>query len=142
MSARRLRNFDVAGVFPIRVLVAEASLPWQWSMCALLQGYMDISVIGTAKSGGEVLSQTGVLRPDLVVMNFEMPDMHGADVALRLRRKCPATRVLLIADEVELDPVVVQAGWLYGADSIMNKERVQEDLIPQIQLMFFKPEAA
>jgi len=51
----------------------------------LLEEFREVEVIGEARSGPEALGQIGLLRPDVVFLDLEMPGVHGLSVVRSLR---------------------------------------------------------
>lgn len=62
----------------------------------------DLEVVGVAGTAGDGLAMAAELRPDVVLLDFHLPDQTGAEAAARLRELHPATRVVFLsADESE-----------------------------------------
>ncbi len=82
----------------VRVWVAEDSPLIAHLIQTLLErrGY---SVLAEASSGREAGAMTEAVRPDLVVMDIQMPDMDGIEAAVRIRDCCPTPVVMLTAFE-------------------------------------------
>ncbi|MFD7520829.1 response regulator [Paenibacillus chitinolyticus] len=80
----------------MKVIVAEDQGMLRGALSALLDLEDDIEVIGQAADGAEALEMIRTLRPDLCIMDIEMPKMSGLDVAEALQKsKDPCGVVML-----------------------------------------------
>jgi DNA-binding NarL/FixJ family response regulator len=70
------------------------------------------------------------LRPDVVVMDVEMPVLDGVAAAGRLRRELPGARVIFVTGSADLE-LVTRARAL-GADSFVHKGRVFHELLDAV----------
>ena len=60
----------------------------------------EIKVIGTAASGDAAASVCGDLKPDVVLMDYRMPGLNGAEATRAVLEACPSTRVVLLSASV------------------------------------------
>ncbi|HSJ55104.1 MAG TPA: response regulator [Anaerolineae bacterium] len=81
-----------------RVLIAEDDALVCELVAALVehQGYQ---VVGTARDGCEAVEAVVQLRPDVVVMDLEMPEMNGIEATRRIQQTCPTPVVALTAHD-------------------------------------------
>ena len=72
----------------------------------------DLTVVGEAAQGVEALEQFRKLKPDVVLMDFQMPGMSGAETTSKLRAEFPEARVLLLSVSQREEDIwqAVQAG--------------------------------
>lgn len=80
----------------IRVLVADDHPIVRQGILSLLSSYEDMEVVGEADTGGAVLERVEDLGPDVVLLDIRMPGPDGLEVARRLRRDYPQTKVLVL----------------------------------------------
>ena len=97
----------------------------------------EIHVLGTARSGREGINLAIQLRPQVVLLDLKMPDMHGFDVIPLLRRALPEIRIVtttLLPLEVfeQSGEIYRQANATAGADAFIPKHNLTTDLIPTI----------
>jgi two-component system, response regulator PdtaR len=108
---------------PLKVLIAED----QESINKLIQHQLEKighEVIGIAMNGSQAVELAGVLRPDAVVMDIEMPEMDGLEAARQIQEKYPCPVVLLTShDEPEMVRLASQAG--VGA-YLLKPPRIEE----------------
>lgn len=82
---------------PIRTLVVDDTPDILEVICALLSTDDRIEIIGRATDGSEALEVVGSLRPDLVLMDVQMPIMDGLTAAALIRLKFPEVSIVLMS---------------------------------------------
>jgi DNA-binding NarL/FixJ family response regulator len=96
---------------PIRVMVVDDHPMWRDAVARDLAeaGY---DVVATAADGAKALRVTGAARPDVVVLDLQLPDMSGVEVTRGLRATHPSVRVLVLSASGEQQDVLdaVKAG--------------------------------
>jgi two-component system response regulator DesR len=80
----------------IRVLIAEDQAMVRAALAALLGLETDIEVVAQVGRGDEVLEAAAAARPDVALLDIEMPGMDGMAVAARMRERLPECRVLML----------------------------------------------
>ena len=83
---------------PIRILIAEDQALLRTTLAALLESEPGMSVVGLAEDGARAVALAAELRPDVVLMDIQMPGLTGIEAT---RRICAdptlaATRVLIL----------------------------------------------
>ena len=101
---------DEAPGAPIRVLIAEDQALLRTTLAALLEAEPGMSVVGLAEDGARAVALATELRPDVVLMDIQMPGLTGIEAT---RRICAdpalaATRVLILT-MFEIDDYVLGA---------------------------------
>ena len=96
---------------PIRVMVVDDHPMWRDAVARDLTeaGY---EVVATVTDGAQALRVAGPARPDVVVLDLQLPDMSGVEVTRGLRAAHPAARVLVLSASGEQQDVLdaVKAG--------------------------------
>lgn len=69
---------------PIRVLVVDDT-PHVRKMLVMMLSVGDVDVVGEAANGEEAIEACSRLQPDVVVLDFKMPDMDGLETARRIK---------------------------------------------------------
>ena len=107
---------------PIRILIADDHPVVRDGLAAMLSTQPDFDVVAQAASGQEAIDKAGSYRPDIVLLDLEMPNMDGVETLRHLRNHLPAIQVLVFTafDTDERILSAVQAGakgyLLKGAD--------------------------
>jgi two-component system nitrate/nitrite response regulator NarL len=89
-----------------------------------------IEVLGEAGTGAEALAVIGRELPDVALVDYQLPDMNGVDVAHALRRDSVATRVLLVS--AFTDGAVVFRALEEGAAGYLAKDASRTELIDAV----------
>lgn len=74
----------------MRVLIVDDEAPARERIARLLQAFADVQVVGQARDGNEALHRVELLRPDVVLLDVQMPGPDGLDVAASLPEPAPA----------------------------------------------------
>src|SRR5918999_2489527 len=80
----------------IRILIAEDQGMVRGALAALLALEPDLEVVAQVSAGDEVLSAARETRPDVALLDIEMPGMDGIAAAATLRRELPGTVPLIV----------------------------------------------
>lgn len=80
----------------IRVLLVDDHAVLRDSLAAFLALYPDIEVVGQAADGVEALAQIAALRPDIVLLDLNMPGLSGLEVLRRVQRERLGCRVIVL----------------------------------------------
>jgi two-component system, NarL family, response regulator LiaR len=99
-------------VQPIRVLLVDDHEVVREGLRAFLELQDGIEVVGEAGDGEQALAQADRLRPDVILMDLVMPKLDGVGAMRELRRRTPASRVIVLTSFTEDDRLLpaIQAG--------------------------------
>lgn len=78
-----------------RILVVDDSAFMRRSICQIFEGDPKFSVIGIARNGLDAIEKVQRLKPDLVTMDLEMPEMNGLRAIEQIMKICPVPIVML-----------------------------------------------
>ena len=110
----------------VRVLIADDHPVFRDGLAALLSTQTAIEVVGTAADGAEAVERALELRPDVVVMDLQMPELNGIEATRRLSAELPEARVLVFTMGEE-DGTVLSA-MRAGARGYLVKGAAQEEV--------------
>jgi two-component system response regulator NreC len=111
----------------IRVLLADDHTLFREGLRALFAGEPDVEVVGEARDGEEALRKAAELRPDVVVMDIQMPVLDGVESTRRIRAAAPDVKVLVLSmyDDEEHAKRLLAA----GAAGFMLKRATSDQLV-------------
>jgi two-component system response regulator NreC len=95
-----------------RVLLCDDHELFREGMKAILRTQDDVEVAGEARDGRQAVAEAVRLRPDVVVMDMEMPELNGLEATRRIRKADRGIQVLILTmyGEQELVAQCLQAG--------------------------------
>ena len=79
----------------IRIVIAEDQSLLRGALASLLGLEADFDIVAQASDGADAMRQIERLKPDVLVTDIEMPGLTGIELAEQVRRKAPATRVMI-----------------------------------------------
>ncbi|WP_082539147.1 response regulator transcription factor [Microbacterium sp. Root553] len=115
----------------IRLLIADDQALVRGALGALLDLESDLTVVGMASDGAEAVQRAGELRPDVCLMDIQMPGMDGIEATHRIRETSPATRVLVVTTFAR--PGYLRAALDAGASGFIVKDTPAEQLAEAVR---------
>ena len=113
-----------------RVLVVDDHLLFAEALTLTLQGEGGLEIVAHAKDGAEAVELTSWLRPDVVLMDLDMPVMDGIEATRRIRRAQPAVQVIVVTASQSAEDVARARE--AGAARFLPKEASADELIAAI----------
>ncbi len=97
---------------PVRILIADDHDVVREGLKTILAARADFEVCGEAATGREAVAQAKELKPDVVVLDFSMPELNGFEATRQIRQALPGTEVLILTmhDSETLAREVLAAG--------------------------------
>ena len=80
----------------LRVLIADDHPMFRTGLRALLSADQETEVLGEATTGEEVVALAATLRPDVILMDIQMPGMSGIEATRQILRASPHIRILMV----------------------------------------------
>ena len=124
---------DEAPDAPIRVLIAEDQALLRTTLAALLEAEPGMSVVGLAEDGARAVALAAELRPDVILMDIQMPGLTGIEATTRICADpaLAATRVLILT-MFEIDDYVLGA-LRAGACGFLLKDTDPQSLVDAVR---------
>ena len=97
----------------------------------MIQFDSSIEVIGTAKTGIEAIEAAQKLKPDVMIMDINMPDMDGITATESIRKKVPFIQVVILS--VQSDANYMRRAMLAGARDFLTKPPLIDELTAAIR---------
>ena len=115
----------------IRILLADDHPAFMAGVQAELEKEPDLIVVGRAHTGAEAIRLARELGPDLLLLDMQLPDLSGVDVALRLKQAGSPVLVLPLSGFSE--PEYVTAVLEQGAAGYMTKDESLADIVAAVR---------
>lgn len=116
---------------PARVMIVEDHRVVAEGLAALIESQGDLEVVGSAGTVAEAAELAAQLKPDVVLLDFRLPDGTGADAAAMIREVWPAAKMIFLTRE-DSDAArfaAVQA----GASAFVHKSRAASEVVATIR---------
>jgi NarL family two-component system response regulator LiaR len=120
---------------PIRVLLVDDHAVVRKGLRALLEHESRVEVVGEAEDGEQALRATERLRPDVILMDLEMPAVGGIEATRRVTSAHPELKVVVLtshASEEDVFPALKA-----GAIGYLLKHSAPEEVLQAIQEAYF-----
>jgi DNA-binding NarL/FixJ family response regulator len=118
---------------PIRVLSVDDHPLFREGVAALLAGQSDVTLIAEASNGREAIDQFRRHRPDVTLMDLQMPEMNGVDAMAAICEEFPSARIIVLTTYVG-DALVLRA-LKAGARAYLLKSLLRKELLETIRLV-------
>jgi NarL family two-component system response regulator LiaR len=116
---------------PIRVLLVDDHAMVRRGLAVMLQAFDDLALAGEAATGEEAVRLCAELRPDVVLMDLQLPDMTGVEATRAIRQNRPEVKVLALTSFK--DEAWVQAALQAGAIGYLLKDVSIDELAAAIR---------
>jgi two-component system response regulator NreC len=115
----------------IRILIADDHAVVAEGLRALISAQPDMAVVGLAANGLDAVRQTLENQPNVVVMDYAMPELNGIEAARSIRKRFAHTRVLMLS--MHSTSIHVHRALRAGVDGYVMKESVGRELVDAIR---------
>lgn len=115
----------------IQVLIVDDIAETRENIRRMLQFDANIEVVGAARTGREAIEQAQQTKPDVIIMDINMPDMDGITATQEIKRKLPFAQVVILS--VQSDPSYMRRAMLAGARDFLTKPPMIDELTDAIR---------
>ena len=115
----------------VRVLIVDDHRIVRQGLVGLLASDAHIQVVGEAANGAEAVEQARLIRPDVVVMDINMPRMNGIEATRLIKQEFPSISVIGLSLHAESD--MAESMKEAGATDYLSKDGPSEDLLNAIR---------
>ncbi|MEO1448426.1 MAG: response regulator transcription factor [Bacteroidota bacterium] len=115
----------------VRIFLADDHQLILDGMEQLLAGANDLEVVGTAGNGTEALRNIQLLKPDLAMLDLNMPGMHGMQVAETLIKEQPDLRIMILS--LHAEPSVIRHMLKLGVKGYLIKTASQAEVLQAVR---------
>ena len=113
------------------VLIVDDFEPFRKVLRSMLEQESGLQIVGEASDGYKAIQKIEVLLPDLVLLDIGLPHLNGLQVARRVGKLSPQTRILFVSQEFSYP--MVQEAFRLGVLGYVHKQRSTDDLLPAIE---------
>ena len=115
----------------INILLVEDHRLMFEGLTSLLGEYGDINVLGVATTVSDAVAKANLLKPDVVVMDYRLPDGDGAEASQKIRTNLPDTAILFLS--AESSEAAMMRAIESGASGYVSKAASAEVLVSSIR---------
>lgn len=116
---------------PLKIVLFDDNSVFRDSIRVLLDGHTDLEVAGAFSSAAEAVDVVGSFKPDVVLMDIEMPDGNGIDAVKRIRASFPQQVILMLTVFGDDDKVFESI--CSGASGYLLKNAAPEEIVEAIR---------
>ncbi len=133
----------------IQIMIVDDSLVVRKVLTNVLSSDPDLAIAGWASNGRLALAKLQTLRPDIILLDIEMPEMNGLETIPGIRKILPSVPIIMFSTltergaEATLDALALGASDYVAKPSNQNmaatSEAIQRDLVPKIKALCHFP---
>ena len=124
----------VTSTSPIRVLTVDDHALIREGIAALIANQKDIRLVADACNGREAIEQFRSHRPDVTLMDLQMPEMNGIDALIAIRSEFPEARIIVLTTYA--GDALCKRAMKVGAYAYILKGSVRKDLLDAIRAVW------
>ena len=118
---------------PIRILLVDDHPLFQNGVASVLAHQADMSLVAEASNGLEGIQQFRAHRPDIALMDLQMPEMNGIDALIAIRKEFPDAKIIVLT--TYKGDVQVSRAMKIGARAYLLKSLLDKELLNTIRVV-------
>src|SRR6266478_9157233 len=119
---------------PIRILSVDDHPLIRQGVAGLVATQADMNVIAEAANGREAIQQFHRHRPDITLMDLQMPEMNGLEAIITIRGECPEARIIVLTTYA--GDVQALRALKAGARAYLLKDTLHKELLSTIRAVY------
>jgi DNA-binding NarL/FixJ family response regulator len=116
---------------PIRIMAADDHVLLRRGIAAIIASQPDMSLVAEASNGREAVEQYRTHRPDITLMDLQMPEINGLDAMIAIRTEFPEARIIMLTTYT--GDVQVLRAMKVGARGYLLKTLLDKELLETIR---------
>lgn len=117
----------------IKIVIVDDHVLFTAGLIRLFEEIEDVEVIGTAKSGEEILEKIENLNPDIIIMDISFPSADGIQIGRRIKKLLPDVKIILLTMHKEAQ--FIKAALLPEISGYVLKDDAFEELLQAIKVV-------
>ena len=113
----------------IKVLIADDSAAVRDALRSILTHHAEFKIVGEATDGLDAIEKASDLKPDIILMDTQMPGIDGVETMRRMKNRFPKIKILLLAVHANHNREAIAA----GADGYLMKDVERKKLLKTIR---------
>ena len=113
----------------IRILLVDDFEPWRRFVRSEIRKAPELRIVYEATNGIEAVEIAKKLKPDLILMDLQLPKLNGIDAARKIRNLAPKSKILFLSQESSSDVVREALGIGLG---FVTKADAGDELLPAV----------
>ncbi len=113
----------------IKVLISDDSRVVRNGLHSILRAYPDIEVVGEAVDGLDAIAKAEQLRPNIILMDGQMPEMDGIEATRCIKERFPSIKILFLTVHIGF----IEGALAAGADCYLTKDCNRHELLEVIR---------
>jgi two-component system chemotaxis response regulator CheB len=118
-----------------RILIVDDSVVIRRSLANALARDADLEVVGSASNGRIALMKIPLLRPDVVTLDVEMPDMDGLQALVEIRKRYPQLPVIMLSEPTDRGVAATLDALTLGAKDYVTKPDIAMNADDGLQIL-------
>lgn len=115
----------------LRILIADDHPVVRKQVRSILERHPHFEVCGEAPDGAKAIEEAQRLKPDVVVLNVEMPALNGFEAAREIKTKLPESAIVILS--LNADKRLVEEAKKVGAHAYVAKTKAGEALVKAVE---------
>src|SRR5262245_18909087 len=115
----------------LRIVIADDHALLRQGLKQTIESSGVAEVVGQAGNGRAAVAQVDVLRPDVVILDVDMPELDGFGAARAIRKSAPAVQIIFLT--VHREPDALNEAFELGARGYVLKDSAATDILGAIQ---------
>jgi DNA-binding NarL/FixJ family response regulator len=118
----------------IRILAVDDHPVFREGIAGLLADQADMTLVGQATNGREAIEKFRMHRPDITLMDIQMPELNGVDATIAIRNEFPGARIIVLTTYT--GDVQVLRALKAGAQAYLLKNLLHKELLETIRAVY------
>ena len=116
---------------PISILLADDHAIVRKGIQFLTQNEPDLEMIGAAKDGREAVEMSQKLRPDVVILDYSMPNLNGLEAAAQIAQSAFVPAMIMLS--MHTDEIYIMRAISAGINGYVSKESAEDEIVDAIR---------